>query len=133
MIDDIFEAIIDYIKQDIGMEKEEIEARAEDRLKNELKRNFRYIQYFTKDQSENLQEAILELKKIREIYQKGKIFVRNQTIGKKKGLLSRWYDIHKMSNDPEFSKKHLDFIKDCYSERTYYRHKKKLKELGLIS
>jgi len=131
MIETTLHYMIKFITHDIGLEKDVIEEHAEENIKRFLRLMFNHTKDISKFTSDAIQEYILELRKIRNVYQKGKSFVNNNTKGKKKGFLSRWYDIHEMSNDPEYSQKHLDWIKRNMSERTYYRHKKKLIELGL--
>ena len=66
---------------------------------------------------------------------RGKSFVNNHTKGKKKGFNFRWYVLLEnkikqegISEDViKQAKRHLDFCKRLDSERTYYRHKKKVR------
>ena len=84
-------------------------------------------------------EFFKKIKEIRKIYLKGKSFVKNQTKGQKKGWSFRYikYNIKYLINRNEIKQatensiKHLEFIKKYKSKRTYFYHKKMIKELGI--
>ena len=89
-------------------------------------------------QNESMREYLLKLKEIKKSYHQGKPFVKNLTKGQKKGFNFRYaYLIESMlkrDNKEEaidYAKRHLDWIKNSHSERTYYRHKKRIKLLGI--
>jgi hypothetical protein len=118
MIDIIVEAITRFIQDDISPDI---------RALSHLKQWFERYKMDTKEKYREIRKLI----KIRQIYLKGKVFVHNQTKGKKKGLR------HKLTTegyykllDEEERTKQLEFVKLHYSERTYYRHKKILRELN---
>ena len=79
---------------------------------------------------------INKLKEVRKVYQEGLEFYKNKTKGFKKGyrelVFTILQDEIKRGNidyAKERAKKHLDYIKEFKSERTFYRHKKILKEI----
>ncbi|MBY9005512.1 MAG: hypothetical protein KGD63_02015 [Candidatus Lokiarchaeota archaeon] len=82
---------------------------------------------------------IKEFREIREIYQKGKSFVKNQTKGSKKGFNSRKWDFiikfyinnGKLDLARTEALQHLMWVKRNYSKRTYFRHKAQIKSFGL--
>ena len=111
--------VMDYLKENINEEK------AFNRL---VRQYFRLSRSTILMENENMRNFLLKLREMKRIIDNGSIFVKNHTKGEKKGFLSRWYDHVEIMENPEV---HLDFVKNHYSERTYYRHKKKLKELGL--
>ena len=76
----------------------------------------------------------------RRIYQKGKIFVNNNTKGTKKQfslINGRIQTVRFLLNHNrreraiEEAKYDLEYIRKYHSERSFYRYKKKIKELGL--
>ena len=130
MIDFVIEPIIQYITDEVGHE--------EAYFKNAVKWYFKTTQHTTKRGSEDMREYFIQIQNIREIYQKGKVFAINMTKGQKKGHNFRWnyftklyIDQGKIDKATEYAKEHLDWIKRNHSERTYFRHKKKIKALGI--
>jgi len=140
MIEYIVEEIIDYIKDEIQKEH---------KLNGRLLVEFKKV--FDKENESNPQELIemhletflefiKEIKKIRKVYQRGKSFVNNHTKGRKKGFNFRWFSILKSSVEREGItpkivnnvREHLIFIRKYHSERTYYRHLKRVRELGIL-
>lgn len=119
----------------------------EERKKSSFKRLLKWVDRMTYDFSktaedwEDYRKMFIKLKEIRNIYQKGKSFVNNQTKGKKKQstpinqhlAILEFLLTHKGKNRAkEYIEKELKFFKDVYSERTYYRFKKEVKKLNLI-
>jgi len=132
MIETIVKDIIEYIIGHYGTEEHDF---------NRLIEYYFFVSKFNlpnEDQTKQMRENFLKIKEIREIYQKGKPFVKNQSKKQKKGINFRWYNFLQMKldrNELEEAKKeaikHLEFIKKYQSERTYYRHKKKIRALGI--
>ena len=82
-------------------------------------------------------KLIDRLKEIRRVFQKGKPFTDNQTKGKRKqftpinirlSTIRFILDYKSKDRAIEEAKKDLEFFKRNYSERSYYRLKKRLKE-----
>lgn len=83
-------------------------------------------------------EDIEELKKIRDIYQKGSLFIKNNTKGHKKGptklsmqILIGYMKYRTIEENQKSALRMLKEVKRTRSERTFYRYKKKIKELGI--
>lgn len=138
MIKDSLKDIVRYITSNIGLNGLEVEARANRELDSLVKRYFRSSDFTSKEDNRDFLRLIRDLKKIREIYQKGKPFVKNQKRGKKKGSPKIIYSLLKFhlkegetEKAKERAKGHLDHIKEVRSKRTYYRHLKKIRELGI--
>jgi len=139
MIEDTIKHIIGFIKSNIGLEREDIEERANREIKNIVKRFFRQsILDISKNESKEFLNLITELREIREVYQKGKSFVKNQEKGKKKGspriiytILKHYIREGKTEKAKKEALKHLEYTMKAKSERTYYRHLKKIRELGI--
>jgi len=135
MIDIIIGNIIRYITSNIGLESEEIEERANKDLKTLINYYFKDTIHTTTEGSKYFLESIETLKTIRRVYQKGKPFVQNLSKGKRKHDNDRWYRVlldlsqRDKKEAKEFASKHLQHIKEFKSERTWYRHKKRIKEI----
>lgn len=143
MIDIIIEEIIDYIKEDLGNEKRYLNNLA-NYINFDLKRLYplrrkKYHEALSRD-IVMYRDLIDQIKKIREIYQKGYPFVRNITKGEKKlfarnnmrlSTIKFCLSHDKKDEALELAKLDADYIRKYNSERSYYRFKKELKKLGL--
>ena len=123
-------SIMDYLNDEFSPE-----IRAFGRL---VKWYFKLSRYTSEIENETMREYLLELKEIKKSYHQGKPFVKNLTKGEKKGFNFRYaFMIESMlkrdqkEEATEYAEKHLDWIKEAHSERTYYRHKKKIRSLGI--
>ena len=130
MIELFMGCIMEYLTDDISPEE-----RAFNKL---VKWYFKMAKYTSSIENESMREYLLELKEIKKSYHQGKPFVKNLTKGQKKGFNFRYaYMIESMlkrdqkEEATEYAEKHLDWIKRAHSERTYYRHKKKIRSLGI--
>ena len=143
MIDLIIEQTIDYITEELGNEKKELK-RLVEWINFDLKKLYplqrkKYHVYLS-EEIKKYRGLIDKIKEIREIFQKGKPFSDNQTKGKLKQFtpinmrLSTLEYVLKHYGEErakEEAKKDLKSFKSIYSERTYYRFKKRIKELGI--
>ena len=148
MIDIIIEDIIGYITDDLNHEDRDFRNLIYF-INNNMKRSKRKT--WSKE-GKNFKELLImdlikyrglieQIKEIRDIYQKGKRFANNQTKGSIKQLTPINMRIHSIQfylnqNNIEKAKEEAKFqlesIHRLYSERTYYRMKKRIKELGII-
>ncbi len=127
----LIESIIEYVKNELSSERD---------LRAKMVEWFKRI--IEKEIDPNINQFniyIKEIREIRRIYQKGKSFVNNQTKGTKKGFNSRKWDFiiqfyikqKKYDMAKTEALQHLIWVKKNYSKRTYFRHKAKIKSLGL--
>lgn len=135
--------IIQYIIDDIYFNEEDYknkEGKERERLVNWIeKHDLSFKIGITPHELRRFRRNINKLKEIRKVYQQGLSFFKNKTKGFKKGyrnlLFTLLQDEIKRGNidyAKERAENHLDYIKKYKSERTYYRHKKILKEdLGI--
>ena len=130
MIELFMGCVMEYLGDDISPE--------EGAFSKLVKWYFKIAKYTIKIQNESMREYLLELKEIKKSYHQGKPFVKNRTKGEKKGFNFRYsYLIESMlkrdnkEEATEYAIKHLDWIKRSHSERTYYRHKKNIRLLGI--
>lgn len=136
----ILELIVDFITSDMGYSKVDIEYHAG----KDLTRMCEWIKNFDKSlksgwskfEFEEFRECLKKVIEIRNIYQKGRPFVENCKKGHKKGYRNFTLKHIKLyMNDLEkaqkVAKEHLEWTKKWKSERTYYRHKKAIKEIGI--
>ena len=130
MIELFMSVVMDYLNDDISPEEKE--------FSKLVKWFFKLSPSTILIQNESMREYLLELKEIKKSYYQGKPFVKNRTKGQKKGFNFRYaYLIESMLKRDnreeaiEYAKKHLIWIKESHSERTYYRHKKKIRSLGI--
>ncbi|MBY8982787.1 MAG: hypothetical protein KGD57_07555 [Candidatus Lokiarchaeota archaeon] len=127
----LIKSIIDYIKNDISHERN-LTAKLVQWLKITMKKEI-------EPNPEEYLNFLHEFKEIRRIYLKGKVFVKNHTKGTKKGFNSRKWDFiikfYLNQGKQEMARtealQHLNWTKQNYSKRTYFRHKAKIKSLGL--
>ncbi len=127
----LLKSIIEYIKNDISRERN-LKAKLIEWLKISMNKEI------DPDVGEYL-NIVDEIQEIRQVYQKGKVFVNNHTKGTKKGFNSRKWDFiikfylnqGKIEMARSEALQHLNWTKKNYSKRTYYRHKAKIKSLGL--
>ncbi|MFO8019557.1 MAG: hypothetical protein R6U96_13100 [Promethearchaeia archaeon] len=138
MIENRIQEIIRFITLNIGLENEDKKRNAERELKSLITSYFRHSNPKSKEETIEFQKQIKKLQEIRKIYQKGKPFVKNSEKGVKKGspyqifsLLKYYLKEGNQSKAIEESKEHLAYIKSTKSKRTYYRHLKKIRKLGL--
>jgi len=103
-----------------------------------VKAYFKEAFYTNHIENETMREQLLKLQEVKKNYWKGLPFVKNLTKDQKKGLNYRWYIFLKKDLEREGMNiarqnalHHLEYIKRNYSERTYYRHKKKIRALGI--
>lgn len=137
--------IIDFIKDEFSKE-DKLNSKLLEHFKTAFadytKLNKKGSKFFNKElfemNLETFSTFVKEVKEIRQVYQKGKVFVNNQTKGSKKGFNFRWHQFlewkvrdGKIEEAKKEAIDHLDKIKKWYSERTYYRHLKKIRELGI--
>jgi len=149
-MDILIREIIEYLTEEISPERKAryklvrwFKAEPDRELKSELELNIlkkkeRIDHYWEK--ITELKEAINELKQIKTSYQKAYVFFKNMQKGCKKGFNYRSneygikYSLNHNNRDKAIkeAKEHLEYVKKWRSERTYYREKKKLRELGII-
>lgn len=139
MIDSILEDISKYILDEISSD-----LRAKTYLVSRIKSIFdiRTKLYPIEEKREmafNISNEIKKFEKIRKNYHQGKSFIKNKTKGKSKGyrdiifsLLESYIRNNDLDNAKQKAKEHLEWVQKRRSERTYYRHKKRIKELGII-
>jgi len=145
MLDFIIEEIINFIKGDFG-KKIDSESHLlywiKQAFNQETKYNTPESFYFNKElfdtKVKDFSNFFKEIKDIKHVYQKGMSFVHNNTRGKKKGFNFRYHQFLKIKierGEIEEAQKdaieHLNRIKKYNSERTYYRHKKRIRDLGI--
>lgn len=136
----ILKLIVDFITSNIGYSKVDIEYHAG----KDLTRMCEWIKRFDKSlksgwdeiEFQNFKDLLKRLIEIREIYQKGKSFVENYKKGHKKGFSesifrNMKYYLKQPEKAKEIAIKHLEWIKKWKSERTYYRHKKIIRNMGI--
>lgn len=136
---EVLDKIIEYITDDIYINEEDYI----ERKKKERKRLVDWIEKYylnfkigiSSYQLRKFRKNINKLKEIRKVYQEGLKFFKNKTKGFKKGYRELFFTILQdeikrgnLEYAKERAKHHLDYIKKYKSERTYYRHKKVLKE-----
>lgn len=147
MIDIIIEDIIGYITDDLNHEDRDFRNLIYF-INNNMKRSKRKT--WSKE-GKNFKELLImdlikyrglieQIKEIRDIYQKGKRFANNQTKGSIKQLTPINMRIHSIQfylnqNNIEKAKEEAKFqlesIHRLYSERTYYRMKARIKDMGV--
>lgn len=136
----ILELIVDFITSEMGYDKVDIEYHAG----KDLARMCEWIKRFDKslkagwdkDDFKEFKECLRKLIEIRDIYQKGRVFVENSKRGYKKGYRSftlkyLHFYLDKPKEAQKIAEKHLAWVRKWRSERTYYRHKKALREIGI--
>lgn len=130
MIELFMSNIIDYLTDDISPEE-----RAFKRL---VKWYFKLSRYTSLTENEYMKEYLLELKEIKKSYQQGKPFAKNLTKGQKKGFNYRYEFLiesmlkrGKKDEAVEYAISHLEWVKKSCCERTYYYHKKNIRNLGI--
>jgi len=121
---------MDYLTDDISPEDKS--------FRRLVKWYFRLSRYTSLIGNESMREYLLELKEIKKSYQQGLPFAKNLTKGQKKGFNYRYEFLiksllkrGKKDEAIEYAISHLDWIKRSHSERTYYRHKKNIRNLGI--
>jgi hypothetical protein len=131
--------IIEYVTDEIGLDESNIRERANRNLKQIIETYFLTTPYSNRKEQEEILSLLRELRQIRKVYRKGKPFVRNQVKGKSKGIISNYIDsvLKRLVEKGEIekakqeAKDHLEGLKKIRSERTYYRHQKRIRELGI--
>ncbi len=130
MIEFVIEPITQYIMDEIGHEEYYFDLA--------VKWYFKITTSVSLLGSEEMREYFLKFREIRNVYKNGKSFVNNMTKGKEKGFSFRWYQVvenslkvGRIKEANEFVKRHLEFVKKWKCERTYYRHLKKVRALGI--
>jgi len=136
----VLELVVDFITADMGYSKVDIEYHAG----KDLTRMCEWIKRFdigfrggwSENDLEEFNDCLKKLIEIRDVYQKGRAFVENCKKGHKKGYRDFTLKHIKLyMKDPkkaqEVAKEHLEWTKKWKSERTYYRHKKAIKEMGI--
>jgi len=139
---EVLDKIISYITYDIYMNEQEYRERSE----KELKRIVEWVEKWSIDfkvgispyELRNFRKNINKLKEIRKVYQDGLPFFKNKTKGFKKGYRELLFTILRdeikrgnINYAKERAIEHLEYIRKRKSERTYYRHLKVIRELGI--
>lgn len=136
---EILEQIIEYLTDDIWFSEEDYKERGNKAIKRLVdwieKYDLNFKVGISPYQLRKFRKNINKLKEIRKVYQEGLKFYKNKTKGFKKGYRELFFtllqDEIKRGNIDyarERAIHHLEYIKKFKSERTYYRHKKILKE-----
>ena len=139
---DLLDKIIEYITYDIWINKNEYNEVGEKDLKRIIywikKYDITFKLGIDDYDLEKFEKNIEKLKEIRTMYHQGLPFVKNKTKDHKKGdrnavfmILGNMIKRGDLHDAKERAEKHLRYIKEWKSERTYYRHKKRIRELGL--
>ena len=130
MIEIFLSSVVDYLSDEFNEENKS--------FKNLVEWYFKLSKATVGIVNESARENLLELREIKKSYQQGKPFAKNLTKGQKKGFNYRYgYMIESMlkrgnvEEATEYAKNHLDWVKKAHSERTYYRHKKDIRALGI--
>ena len=139
---ELLNKIIEFITDDIWLteaDKNEGDAKRLGRITSWIEKYDLSLKY---DQDgfflEQYKENIEKLKEIRDIYQRGVPFTKNNTKGYKKGttnlsmqILEGYMKHRTIEENQESALRLLETVKRTRSERTFYRYKKKIKELGI--
>lgn len=139
---ELLNKIIEYITYDVWLNEDQYNEEGEKDLKYIISWIKRYDISFKigiEDyELKKFEKNIQKLREIREVYHQGLPFVRNKTKGYEKGFRNLVFTSLKdeikrgnMDYAKERAIRHLKWVKKWKSERTYYRHKKIIKELGI--
>ncbi len=130
MIEIFLSSVVDYLTDEFSEESES--------FKGLVEWYFKLSKATVGIVNESARENLLELQEIKKSYRQGKPFAKNLTKGQKKGFNYRYEFLiesmlkrDKRDEATEYAKKHLDWVKKAHSERTYYRHKKNIRALGI--
>ena len=123
--------VVDYLENDLTPEDKA--------FRKLVKWYFKLTDVYTSSMTnESAREELLKLKEIKSAYQRGIPFIKNITKGQKKGFNFRYkWMLETMLKQGEneealkYAQDHLIWIRKYHSERSYYRHKKEIINLGI--